>query len=207
MELDIKSSTAEKLIDIGNDFLQKFAGPSAIEKGLIWGDNMKLRRLENQIKNFKKVKDIVEKENISIKQVNLKVLFPYLEGVSLEEDEQLQDLWANLFANYIDADKNVVVNVYPSILTQISTEEVKLLEEIYKNNHYQVAIIPAEFTIQFKPEILANLERLGLIIQEVQVLNSGGMVYDGMPDHLEQKITGNYFLTAFGTSFMNACKR
>ena len=118
-ELNLKSSTIEKSLDLAKDFLQKLIGPSVDELGLLFSDNVKLWRLKNQIRNLEKVKKIVDEEKIDIKQVNLKVLIPYLEGVSLEDDETLQDLWAKLFTNYIDTSKNLTINVYPNILKQL----------------------------------------------------------------------------------------
>lgn len=87
---------------MAKDFLQKLIGPSVDELGLLFSDNVKLWRLKNQIINIEKIKKIIDKEKIGIKQVSLKVLIPYLEGVSLEDDETFPDLWAKLFTNYID---------------------------------------------------------------------------------------------------------
>jgi hypothetical protein len=47
-----------------------------------------------------KAKEITEKENIDIKQINLKAFAPLLEGAALEADETLQDMYANLLVNY-----------------------------------------------------------------------------------------------------------
>jgi hypothetical protein len=132
----------------------------------------------------------------------LKILFPYLEGVSLEEDEELQDLWANLFVNYIDADKNLLISVYPFILSQISTDEVKILLDLEKNglnkpitNFEDLPKKKAEAPV--KQEWIANLERLG-VIEPVIMTGIGGLGNANM---------GIYYLTNFGNEFLKACKR
>ena len=114
-ELNIKSTTLEKGLDLIKSFLEKAIGPTAEEFGLAISDNLKIRRFKNQIKNLEKAKQIAQKNNVSIKQINLKALIlPYLEGVALEEDETLQDMWANLFVNYIDTtNKNLTMTVFP----------------------------------------------------------------------------------------------
>lgn len=73
------------------------------------------------------MKKIIDNENLKVKQGNLKIILPFLEGVALEEDETLQDMWTKLFINYIDAEKTSTVTVYPEILKQLSSTEVAIL--------------------------------------------------------------------------------
>src|ERR1043165_3809210 len=200
-ELDIKSSTIDKSLDAVKGFLQKLVGPSVDEMGLLLSDNVKLWRLKNQLRNLEKVKTIVEKENINTKQVNLKVLFPYLEGVSLEDDNELQDLWANLFVNYIDADKNLRVNVYPSVLSQLSTQEVTVLKFLMEEKAHYIGKSKTVTEINAEDEVIANLSRLGLIEDDLDVRGNGRK----RPEYyLEFQ---GYKLSVFGYSFFEACTR
>ena len=130
----------------------------------MWSDNVKIWRLNNQIRNLGKVKKIVEEHHIDIKQVNVKVLLPYLEGVSLEEDETLQNMWANLFVNYIDVSVNLASNVYPSVLSQISTQEVRILTELKSEYSRELAVDRSRHhRLGHNSNDAANLVRLGLI--------------------------------------------
>jgi len=196
---------------LAKDFLQKLIGHSVDELGLLFADNVKLWRLKNQIRNLEKVKRIVEEENITLKQVNLKVLVPYLEGVSLEEDENLQDLWANLFTNYIDSSRNLTLNVYPNILKQLSTNEVKVLNYLaaHSNPIHFIGSTSKKDT-KVSSEELSNLERLGLIGEEQQLSQYGGDI-DGSTGQwkwdVEAVASGHFYLTAFGSEFLNACTR
>ena len=61
------------------------------------------------------------------KMSSLTALFPYLEGIALEEEEDLQEMWANMFVNYIDTEKNLTMMVFPDILKHLSSNEVKML--------------------------------------------------------------------------------
>lgn len=204
-DIDIKSTTIEKGLDLAKSFLSKLLGQSVEEMGLLFADKVRIYRLKNQVRNLEKVRAIVEKEKIDIKQINLKVLVPYLEGVSLEEDENLQDMWANLFVNYIDNEKNLQSHVYPSILQQLSSDEVKLLEHFILNIEIKVKGEKTHET--WKPKInetqLSNIIRLGLIEPRVIVGSKMEVGYDTYAlDRAEV-----YRITRFGEDFYYACKR
>lgn len=203
-EFNLKSSTIEKGLGLIKGFLDKAIGPTVEELGQGMSDNLKMRRFTNQIKNLGKAKKIAEEHNVSIKQINLKALFPYLEGVALEEDETLQDMWANLFVNYIDAEKKLTLTVFPDILKHLSSNEVKMLTFMYNNfrrikkslRNNETKDFPSEYTL----EEMGNLARLGLIREE-----SNFSMYDG--DKIEELMPENYYLTEFGEAFLKACQR
>lgn len=195
--LKITAKTAEGL-------LSRLLGPVADVYGQMIAANKQVRLLENQIKNFKKVQKIIQDNEITIKDVNLKVLFPYLNGVALEEDETLQEMWANLFTNYIDASKKLVVTVYPSVLSQLSSDDVEIIKYMIEGKKNLPVGRWLQVDHDFQPESIANLERLG-IIAEVPNLSQ----YDSGPGHpaIEQLAPEEYFLTDFGSHFYNSCKR
>lgn len=204
-DLNIKSTTIEKGLDLAKDFLSKLLGQSVEEMGLLFADKVKIWRLKNQIRNLEKVRAIVDKENLDLKQINLKVLVPYLDGVSLEEDEKLQDMWANLFVNYIDKNKTLQTHVYPSILQQLSTDEVKILEHFILN--IEIKVNEGKTHETWKPDInetqLSNIIRLGLIEPRVVVGSKMTLGFDTYPlDRAEV-----YRITRFGEDFYYACKR
>lgn len=205
-EIDIKSSTVDKGLEIAKDFLQSVMKPSLDEVGELFADKVKVWRLHNQIKSFEKVRKIVEKENVKTRDINMKVLFPYLEGVAIEDDETLQDMWANLFVNYIDSDKSLTLTVYPEILKQLSSNEANSLKYIYdtfRQNQFNakvVSITPSEFS---------NLERLGLIQSEIEYymheIETG--LGHSKPGKIFPDYTDEWFLTNFGFDFVEACTR
>jgi len=122
-DLNIKSSTIEKGLDLVKDFLDKLISPSVSEFGQIISDHVKFLRGKNQVKILQKAKTYVEKNSIDVKQIPIKVLVPFLEHASLEEDETLQDKWAILLANMADSKATLQNQIFPYILSQISIEE------------------------------------------------------------------------------------
>ena len=205
-EFNVKSTTLEKAIEGASSFLSKIVGPSLDTIGEVLADKVKLWRLENQIRNLNKVKAMAEKGNVKMRQVNLKVLFPCLDAMSLEDDEKLQDMWAKLFLNYIDIDKNLKLNVYPDILRQLSTNEIRVLEYMRANK----GILKVDWMhrdeqeVNYAEEEIANLERLGIIEEGLNLL---GYATDSSHVDIEHLMPETYYITEFGDQFIAACER
>lgn len=211
-EINIKSTTIEKGLDLAKEFVQSVMKPSLDEVGELFADKVKLWRVKNQIRNIEKVKAIVEQEGIKTKAINMKVLFPYLDAVALEDDETLQDMWANLFVNYIDSEKNFTLTVYPEILRQISSYEAKILEFLKAHGKTkEIYLSPNSKDIKASYEEVANLNRLGLIIEVVNYLQEDMRVDENddyiMAGNIEPEHTGRFYLSDFGYDFIDACTR
>jgi hypothetical protein len=191
---------------VKNIFVRLF-GPAIDQYGLMFEDNVKVRRLKNQIKNVTKINKIVEEEKISIKAVDLKALVPYMESVSLEENESLQDMWAKLMVNYLDSSKNLSTHVYPSIMAQLSTVDVEILE-LMVNNMDTLNLKWSHNIKGWDWKMLINLERLALVREDIDFKASyTGIRYDSPKLEIEPNDTGHYILTQFGSDFMEACTR
>lgn len=131
LKLDISSTVVEKGLDGAKAFLDKLILPAIEETGLLLKDQVASWRLKNQVKILNRAKDICEKGNIKPKAISLKLLCPYLEYASLEEDEYMQDKWANLLTNLVDSEQNIENNIFPYILSQMSKSELLTLKEAY----------------------------------------------------------------------------
>jgi len=112
-------------------FMAKYIDAPLSEITGIWNDKLKYRRWENQlnfwIKANKKLKDL-GLENPS-KELPLKLGLPLIEAVSLEENDELQELWANLLVN--SSTEFTLERSYISVLEQLSSLEVNILITIY----------------------------------------------------------------------------
>ena len=63
-----------------------------------------------------------------------KIALPAIENASLEEDDELQDLWANLLASCHDKTLNGVVRSgFVDIIKQLEVVDVHILNYIYSN--------------------------------------------------------------------------
>ena len=186
-KIDITSSAIEKGIDLVGGFIEKLAGSSLEEAGLLLADMVRIRRLKNQIKIFSEAKRIAEENNISIKQIDLKILVPLLEFSSLEEDKTLQQKWSNLIVNFSDESQNYESSIFPFILSQLNKKDVDGFESLNTKsfNHY-IGVLNSRI-------VKDNLLRLGLI----ETHTSGA--YSEVPiGHKHRK-------TELGIQFYNCC--
>lgn len=225
-ELNIKSSTIEKGLDLAKIFLERVTGPAVDEVGMLLADNVRIWRWKNQIKILESAQRYAEKHNISLKKIPIKLLVPLLENASLEEDENLQEKWRNLLVNYVDSTKSFSSSVYPYLLSQLSSNEVLLLWKLSTslvNLNRVHSQIPAgmdfshqEFyisDIKIKKDEISNLRRLGLIFEEEKIVNTKIDSSKVSPQQLlpsslinyESIKTGNIKLTDIGKHFVEAC--
>lgn len=207
-EINIKSTTIEKGLDLAKEFVQSVMKPSLDEVGELFADKVKLWRVKNQIRNIEKVKAIVEKEGIKTKAINMKVLFPYLDAVALEDDETLQDMWANLLANYIDSEKNLSVTVYPHILKQLSRNEAQLLKEMYNDIAYD-KVKSIHDPKNYHAIEINNMVRLGLLTDEYlhKAHNHSNMLIIENKNNTGYAKSLKFYLSLFGGDFLLACTR
>jgi len=117
-------------------FISKYIG-GTLEQGFgIWQDKFKYRRFENQLDFIEKVNQKIKNKEIeSFKQLELKIAIPLLEASSLEDNDELKDLWINLLVNSINNNNNFnLERVYISVLEQLSALDAKILLKIYETN-------------------------------------------------------------------------
>lgn len=195
-KLDITSTVIEKGIDSVKGFLDKLIGPAIDEVGLLFGDSIRLWRFKNQIKILEKAQKSVKDRNLDTKIIAVKTLVPLLEYSSLEEDESLQDMWANLFVNYIDAKQKHESSVYPYILSQLSRDEVDILRNFIETPtmHYS--------QIKAPQALLANLVRLGVLKNTQQ---SGKLGFLRLGPESEYNSVDFFHLTPLGKEFIECC--
>ncbi len=225
-ELNIKSSTIEKGLDLAKNFLERVTGPAIDEVGLLLADNVRIWRWKNQIKILGSAERYAEKHNISLKKIPIKLLVPLLENASLEENENLQEKWRNLLINYVDSTKSFSSSVYPYLLSQLSSNEVALLWKLSTslvNLNRADSKIPdgTDFShqefyisdIKIKKDEISNLQRLGLIFEEEKIVNtkidsakvSSNEILPSRLINYELIKTGNIKLTILGKHFVEAC--
>jgi len=145
-KVDISSTAIEKGIDIAKSFADKLVLPPLEELGLLVRDQISYWRFSNQITILNKAKLICEKNGVSVKTIPPKLLCPYLENASLEDDDELQDKWAVLLVNMADSQQNIQNHVFPYILSQLSKEEFNLLESVLLEKERRISTLNRELT-------------------------------------------------------------
>src|SRR5258708_32946363 len=95
----VTKESAQALEKEARGFIGTILGEPAKALGGLLGDKVNKRRHGNLIKIVVQAKRKLAEAGVSPKEVPLKIIHPLLEAASLEEDETMQAMWANLLAN------------------------------------------------------------------------------------------------------------
>lgn len=123
--------TTEKLAG----FVAKvFKEPIRDAVGII-GDRLKFMRWERQVRLADRVNEILSQRRvIETKAVPPKLALPILENASLEDNNELQDLWARLLANSMDPSFTEEVRfAFIEIIKSLNPLDVKVLQAFYNS--------------------------------------------------------------------------
>jgi hypothetical protein len=121
------------ILDKTGAFISKLLGSSINEFSELFADKVRFIRLKNQIKIFNKTRELLEKNGLEPRELNLKTLVPLIEKSSVEDDELLQDKWANLIANMSTTPENGLEPRLINTLSSLSSLEAKILDFIHED--------------------------------------------------------------------------
>lgn len=128
------AKTAGKGIDLISQIGECVSGPAKEAIGIIQ-DNIAYKRWLNQMKIAEKVKMKQNEFQLVYKNkpIELKLAVPLYEAATLEEDDYLQELWANLLINSSYEESGIKLNrAYIDTLEKLSSYDAKVLMKIYK---------------------------------------------------------------------------
>ena len=116
------------------DVVKAMLGPTTAEIAERFRDEVRRYRYGRQLECLKKAEKMAKDAGFTPNAVPIKLLFPLLEGASLEENEDLHTMWAALLANAASPTKKGEVRPgFVAILRQMAPDEAKLLKWI--NDH------------------------------------------------------------------------
>jgi hypothetical protein len=124
-------------------------GPAADELAEMWRDQIRLYRYGRQIKCVEKAEKMAEDAGFAPNAVPPKILFPLLEGASLEEDEGLHTMWASLLANASSKKGAIVRPSFILLLKNMAPDEAELLKQVAERME-RSRHIGEELRIQYK---------------------------------------------------------
>lgn len=206
-KIDVTSSAVEKGLDIVKGFLDKIIGPPAEELGGILQDRVKLWRVKNQINILQKAEEHISKKGITTKKIAMKIFVPLLEDASLEEETTLQDKWVALLVNYVDLSQKLKNAIFPYILSQLSSNEVKALDQLIKRKGPQKeSFLKKELGLDETE--LDNLVRLSILGRLNSYKGTQPAIFRTPNQEITIDLDGNpqYALSKLGERFINACR-
>lgn len=142
----------KQILDKTEKFISKLFGSAITEFGELLADNVRSRRFKNQVKILNKTRELLDKNGLEPRELNLKTLVPLIEKSSIEENELLQDKWSNLIANIATTPENGLEPRLVNTLSSLSSLEAKIMDFIYE-----------DFFIQRQLKFVKLLNRLNLL--------------------------------------------
>jgi hypothetical protein len=205
------------------DLLTKLVGPLFEEVGLTFRDKIRMFRGNRQIRFLEEFRKKCAAAEIEPKAVKMSLLCDIFEKASLEDDDELQDLWANLLANAADSREQVLVRTaFPEILKQVSNEEALYLLELFevaqRTEMYVLNARSLEFAQneeEHKPKLdpvsYDNLKRLGLIELNQDTIPASARTltkeeFEAGVKNYKALTEEEYLLSSLGYAFILACQ-
>lgn len=120
-------------------FSASLVGPALSQIGLTIGDRVKLYRIENLIRLNEKLEKVIAERGMdreALADVALSVGLPLLERASYQDDEVLQEKWANLLASSMASGSQGEFSLditFVEILHQFTRLDCDVLEYLVEN--------------------------------------------------------------------------
>jgi hypothetical protein len=194
------------------NFLDSIVPGFVKEGGGILTDQVKFWRWKNQLNIVKKAIVKIEESSLEKQQVPLKVLSPILENSSLEEEESMQDKWANLLANAVTGREKIRPN-FAEILKELSPVEATILDSLFNRARGETDYEKRR-ELQFSKQKISDLysltsEEADLIIEDLFRMNlcqvPGGRGARLGKYNFALRTTEIFELTTLGFNFVKAC--
>lgn len=134
LTLTVPKEATEVIKKESERFLAAVLGEPAKALGGLALDKINVRRHRNLVAITAEANRYLRDAGITAKQVPLNIIHPALEAASLEEDDDLQTIWAKLIANAADP-RNIspVLPCFPTTLKDLTSRDVKFLDALYRN--------------------------------------------------------------------------
>jgi len=217
-ELSKFGTTSVKATEKMLGFLPKVFHESIEQAAGIVGDKLKFFRWQRQIRMVDQIEEILKQRKITeTRPIPPKFALPMLENVSLEEDDDLQDIWIRLMANSMDPKFEATFRMaYIEIIKGLTSLDVKILDYFYKNlvqdgmvgenftrHSYTKSRICNELNLS-KEEYLDSIYNLFRVQCLSPAIITGGVSMGGEPLTIF-KGADEVFMTPLGKNFIEAC--
>lgn len=151
-------------------FISNYIGGSIEQAMGLFEDKLKYMRWERQVHLMQRAEQLMKDVGLAqpTRSIPLKLALPLFEAASLEDDDDLQDLWARLLVNGANGNSRVTLKrAYISILEQLTAFDASLLMRLYS--------LPYE-------EIQHNGIIVGKLPEEAAVRKGDGKEDDHLPE-------------------------
>jgi Abortive infection alpha len=123
------AKASKEAIQAGRDLGRFISGPAGEVVGMLW-DHLKVVRFERQVRLSERVRHFLAERGLGgpNRTIPLKIGLPLLDHATLEEDDELQDLWARLLVNGGDANSGIEIRrAFVTVLAEMTALDVRSL--------------------------------------------------------------------------------
>lgn len=222
-EITESAKAVKSIADVGKEGLttarsfgtlvERYFGPISNDIIGIFHDKIRYRRMTQALKLMEKARNKMHEKGIeSVAPVSLKFALPFFEAASLEENEEIQEMWASLLVNAIDPNyEGTIGRTFVTILQDFEPLDAIIFQEIARDvisnaREWQrseisknVLVERLEKNSEDAETSLDNLGRLGLIDKLAvpgDSFQEPGTFYKGK---------GRFRLTLLGRQFYLSC--
>ena len=209
------ANASKEAIQASRELGRFFSGPAREVVGIL-EDYVKVVRFERRVRLAGRVRKVLIEKGMTgpTRKIPLNIAVPLLDNATLEEDDDLLEVWARLLVNGSDAGSGIELRrAFVSVLAEMTSLDVRSLAQIesaaklnaesgsngvwtYELPERAIPYVKPERTRDPSPEVaisLGNLERLGCIISSNQT-----------PVRTGYELVN---LTPFGRALIDACTR
>jgi hypothetical protein len=119
-------------VEMSRDLARFLSGPAGEVVGMLQ-DHLRVVRFERQVRLAQRVNHFLAERSMGgpTRTVPLNIGLPLLSNAIVEEDDDLQDIWAMLLVNAGDADSGIEMRrAFVSVLTEMTALDVRNLASI-----------------------------------------------------------------------------
>jgi hypothetical protein len=101
----------------------------------ILNDRLQFMRWERKLRLAERGRELLRERGIEgpLRPVPYKLALPIIEHASLEDNDELQDLWANLLTSAVDPKfEGLIRSAYVDIIKQLEVVDVHILDAVYE---------------------------------------------------------------------------
>ncbi len=115
-------------------FLSRILDEPITEAVGMFGDKLKFMRWKRKLRIVDEVNRILDERGVkSTRPIPPKLAIPILEQASLEENDELQDIWCNLIANSLDPNFKMEIRYsFIEIIKNLTTLDARILKHVYE---------------------------------------------------------------------------
>lgn len=181
----------------------------------ILNDKLQFVRWERKLRLAERGREILHQRGIQgpLRPIPYKLALPIVENASLEDNDELQDLWANLLASAVDPKfEGLIRTAYIDIIKQLEVVDVHILNAVYESyKRWSEELLRTNANAGFHDTFPRNH---GVNKNDItKKLSISVAVYENSMDNLIRvRCIGTYlyhsgtvYITSLGLGFVEAC--